>query len=976
MTGISTSVEVLRQQLKVRLEETAVSAADVGAALDTADIWPIHALAAALVPSPEPDEADEPSNNRLYQLQEALPELIKEQLEVLKNQFERLRDFGYDAMLSAKRRALGCEDAATAPEILTLKARISSSELERLQRYEKVLIEMGASPEEALHYGGVALSAFGQFPLSVPFFSTLLRPLNPMGLLEAVESPRPVQASFSTLWMYPPHPHAVELTGVRITSNFAVADGEVTLAVTKCVGWTGDRIENGRPLPSARGADPVSLTAQVSPELLSLAKTVGLVGPDGKVDSAWFEHPLDSLRTILSDSHQRAALLSLMDLAIPSVGDPAGGAARWYPFLDAAGRGNIYLTVDGSVIGIAASLQTPPMVPAAKVSLRVPLLDVSAPTPVAIAGSADAPLELELEATWPAGSHPSRLDVVLSVDTANGGSLRIVFEDLDPADPAGTRIELNPAELDADAARALATLLVDGLGDAAHDDPVLNRVIANLPGVLGLADDLPTLPLHELTGNPAALRSWLSAIAADAADFERWFTRLAGLLGSGLPAAEPTVSGTGTVADPFRAPLLPVQGGALLLTLAADNSTSGPGTLFPGVALELTASGTSVQASASILGIPLGGTAPVVVLPSATVLLLGPVAGDLVDEPDVKVGAVAGGFAWDGTRLVPRLELHDSVLDGTAYPSSTYQRECDRGQRLRGAARCDRFRDGRLPGRRGARGTPRVGCAGQRCGLAPRTGPGCAGGKPHPRDAVVHRAALGASLHNWGHLFGELAAIFGIDGPVVGGGTPENPWRVAVAEEGLVGLELVAWNAADRHTPAGTELLRLGLRASFAVSPWEGAWRTEVLAFDLPPSGSAALRFLGSQHFSLTSRADRDTGDGGGARAGRHVHLGAVRMGARLERGMVSSSRRPHRRRKRRFRRPGDDRSSRTRRSIPKRQTSVSTLVPKPRWTSFACCSQRRCTAGRGRRGSRWCPGRTPPRPARPARRLATPDSR
>src|SRR5580765_1454087 len=110
----------------------------------------------------------------------------------------------------------------------------------------------------------------------------------------------------------------------------------------------------------------MSLTAQVSPELLSLAKAVGLVGPDGKVESAWFQHPLDSLRTILSDSHQRAALLSLLDLAVPSVADPAGGGARWYPFLDTAARGNVYLTVDGSVIGVAASLETPPTTPSAK----------------------------------------------------------------------------------------------------------------------------------------------------------------------------------------------------------------------------------------------------------------------------------------------------------------------------------------------------------------------------------------------------------------------------------------------------------------------------------------------------------------------------------------------------------------------------------------------------------------------------------
>ena len=45
---------------------------------------------------------------------------------------------------------------------------------------------------------------------------------------------------------------------------------------------------------------------------------------------------------------------------------------------------------------------------------------------------------------------------------------------------------------------------------------------------------------------------------------------------------------------------------------------------YRGVALELTTSGTRLQAGASILGIPLGGTVPSIIVPSASVLLLGP----------------------------------------------------------------------------------------------------------------------------------------------------------------------------------------------------------------------------------------------------------------------------------------------------------------------------------------------------------------
>ena len=377
-------------------------------------------------------------------------------------------------------------------------------------------------------------------------------------------------------------------------------------------------------------------------------------------------------------------------------------------------------------------------------------------------------------------------------------------------------------------------------------------MIANLPGVLGLADDLPPLPLHEVTGDPATLRAWLSAIVADPATFERWFTRLAGLLGSGLPAAEPTVSGTGTVADPFRAPLVSLQGGVLSLTLANDVPASGTATLVLGVALELTAGETSVQTTAAIVGVPLGGTSPAIVLPTANLLLLRPNAGVVVDTADVTIGAIAGGIAWDGTRLVPAVELHDAVLAGTVYPFLDLTNANAIVDTAAGALR--NAIELAIGGSRSGEAVLAL------LGLgAPASDPTW----PHALDlaalvenptraiAAVHRTALGDSQHGWDHLFAELAALLGVDGPVVGAGTSEDPWRVTLSEEGLAKLELAAWNAADGSTSAGTELLRLGLRVSFASSPWEGAWRTEVLAFDLPPSGPAALRFLGSQHLFL-----------------------------------------------------------------------------------------------------------------------------
>ena len=207
----------------------------------------------------------------------------------------------------------------------------------------------------------------------------------------------------------------------------------------------------------------MNATAQVTPELLAFARAVGLLGPDGAVDARWVEHPLEGLRTILSSPHQRAALLELLEAVAPPVADPAGSGARWHPLLAGGGRGNLYLTVDGAVFGVAATLESAAADPVVRGSVRFPLVDVGGTSPVAVAASAAAPVELEVAATWPAGSHPSSVSVLVSADASGSGGMRITLRDLDPAAPTGRLTVLDPAHLDADAARALACLLARGL---------------------------------------------------------------------------------------------------------------------------------------------------------------------------------------------------------------------------------------------------------------------------------------------------------------------------------------------------------------------------------------------------------------------------------------------------------------------------------------------------------------------------------
>ena len=49
------------------------------------------------------------------------------------------------------------------------------------------------------------------------------------------------------------------------------------------------------------------------PEVLSLAKAIGLIGPSGGFEAQWFQDPLNRLQEVLDDDAQREALLELLD---------------------------------------------------------------------------------------------------------------------------------------------------------------------------------------------------------------------------------------------------------------------------------------------------------------------------------------------------------------------------------------------------------------------------------------------------------------------------------------------------------------------------------------------------------------------------------------------------------------------------------------------------------------------------------------
>ena len=99
------------------------------------------------------------------------------------------------------------------------------------------------------------------------------------------------------------------------------------------------------------------------------------------------------MRRALSDETQRAALLELLqDLLPPDDAAPDDAGARWHPLLERDGPGNVYLTVEGDVIGVAAAIATdgaePPL---ARAGIRLPLVQAGEDDLRAVAGTATAP---------------------------------------------------------------------------------------------------------------------------------------------------------------------------------------------------------------------------------------------------------------------------------------------------------------------------------------------------------------------------------------------------------------------------------------------------------------------------------------------------------------------------------------------------------------------------------------------------------
>ena len=420
------------------------------------------------------------------------------------------------------------------------------------------------------------------------------------------------------------------------------------------------------------------MSVAVAPAIDDIGTALGLFDSQGRLSGAFFEHPLDSVRLALVDPARRKALIDALDALFesdPTLSESGPPELRAYPLVDLdpnrldlglrltgdADRPTVLLVLLGRVVVNAAD--------GIAVEVEVPLVLCDQSSVTAVTGT-------------PAG--PVRLRGVVSFDEATLGAEAIVSTgggsfglrltglviDGSPVPP----LELTSDAFDGDLTHTLTVLLnlaAAVLGAAAGG--VAQDVITHLPGVLGLAPDVPVLPFDAIGRDPVALRTWFAGLCGgDAAGLRGWLTHVAGI--AGLELTLPT--GPPTVAEPWRLPLLDddVQ---VLIEVAVDPGSDGIPVLELGLRVAVDVPlllDASLTAAATVVRLPLGGstaagwfttTRAELTVPSlATAAPLVPVTGG---QNGFGLGRITVGVATTGSAVAPSVLLDAVTIDGRTY---------------------------------------------------------------------------------------------------------------------------------------------------------------------------------------------------------------------------------------------------------------------------------------------------------------------
>jgi hypothetical protein len=598
----------------------------------------------------------------------------------------------------------------------------------------------------------------------------------------------------------------------------------------------------------------------LSSELHAIGIALGLLDDQGGFETDWFADPLAHVRQILTSATQRGALLDAIDGLLPAASDGAGTPGEsWHPLIASDTPAQLYITLvrdpTGEVaLGLAGRVHGHAGIVTADVAFQAPLIHAGSAGLTSVIGTAAAPLRLTLGLTFDdnqLGFDDISVDVRVSplaqpaatADVSIGVGVR-------EADGTVTQASLDPQHFAADALSLVATLLEHHLGVLAQAPgmpPELAALATHLLPAVGLGAGVPALPIERIGADADLLRTWLSELLAAPAPggqppIDVWLGHVAGLFGAPAP------TGSGSDADPWAIQLAALGTGGAELTLATRTMTGGSQEFLIGLRLNLDAPSVRARVAATLLALPLTGTAPPAVLPSASADVVAPrdPAANLISGTTLGVGSLRGGVSWNGSALSPRLEMVNVQFDGTTYPivdlSSIDSARAAAASAVRDALTAALGDTG--PGRQLAALAGVL--APETDAVSPVADPAALVSAPTREIARVHRAVLTDPTRGWKHMLEALAALLGLTGAASGTGTEDDPWRVEIATAGPIELDLAAWTRSEEPAP-----LRIGLRAGATPGPLTVWWLAELIAADLPNGAPATIGLMAGQHARL-----------------------------------------------------------------------------------------------------------------------------
>jgi large repetitive protein len=608
-------------------------------------------------------------------------------------------------------------------------------------------------------------------------------------------------------------------------------------------------------------------------EILDLGKAIGLFDDGGGLQPHWFENPLNHIESIFTVDTQRAAFLRVLDALLAPVqlpGLPAG--ETWHPLFGEQTLGNAYLTVNvsnGVTFGFAGELHSsdgPPSL--ASLKAHLPLVSFNGGNVTAVAGSSSGPLDLSLRVhlglTFP--GDPIGLDsVVVTASLAPLGgnppaTLTVELEGLQLDDTGPKNITLDPSNLESEAVHLIIGFIQEQLKRLAASTGEAGAVTAHLLQLLGFGDaSIPQFPFTQLA-DPSAINNWFASLlqGGASAPVVNWLGHLVGLIGAGTV----TVTGSGTEADPWVAPVFAIgtaTGSGLNITFATK-TVSSTTSLLMGLQARVIPSGANppvrIEGSATLASIPITGTGSAAVLPSASVTAFAPGAigaGPLVSTGTVSVQSLRAGFSWNGSTLQPLLEL--DTVDFTLLGTPTHYDKVDLTNADSVASDVSALVGNTIVGYFG-NSSPGRNLAALIGIVSPANDPGTTHHLDftqlvsNPAGAIggLHRAVLLDNAHPWSHMLEEIGGLVGINTAVTGSGTRTDPWVLELAPPSTFHIEIAAWNDQTSGVATDPQQLRIGLRASISQPPAQIYWLAELLAFDLPAAGKGHIGLMAGQH--------------------------------------------------------------------------------------------------------------------------------